>query len=150
MKDHALKSTQHRIQRHLWLIVLFLVGLIAFVIRWQVSDFLLRSEGYCLSIESPAQLVTTNADASPVRVVCQVRNVTSETIRITGVESSCDCVTPTNLPLAVGPKKKADLVFSVLTRPKNEGETFVRKVRIYVDRPSPPLILQITTKAGTY
>jgi hypothetical protein len=98
-----------------------------------------------LQIDEPS--VTLEADPGEVLVkTFRITNMTGEPLRVVGTESTCGCVQAVNVPMDLAPHGTAELKYELYTGSLETSETLDHKVRIFVDHPSPEILLHIVIR----
>ncbi|HVA48627.1 MAG TPA: MauE/DoxX family redox-associated membrane protein, partial [Pirellulales bacterium] len=106
---------------------------------------LARMTGYPLIVERPLQVVAVpKADEESVAEFT-VRNATQQAITILGAQTSCGCAQIDQLPMIVEPHSRTLLRFRVA--PTGSGQTVTHEARLFIDRPSPRIMLRAVVRA---
>ncbi len=79
----------------------------------------------------------------PVSVSFQVKNLTSQTVKVLGAETSCGCITVSDLPVKIGAGAECELTFLLVPPEQAVGMPFYQAVRLFLDVPGPTVILQM-------
>lgn len=79
----------------------------------------------------------------PAPVSFLVKNLTSQTVTVLGAETSCGCVTVSDLPVKIGPGAECELTFMVVAPEQAVGKAFQQAIRLFLDVPGPSVILQL-------
>lgn len=125
-------------------ILLLILAIIALTFR-PLSDLIYRMEGYVVIVDHPVRTMVAQP-GEMASAAFPVRNVTREGVKILGAETHCGCAAVTNLPLTIPPGEWRDLKFRVETSLEDAGMPISQDARLYIDRASPPVVLQINVQ----
>ncbi|MGH7139020.1 MAG: MauE/DoxX family redox-associated membrane protein [Pirellulales bacterium] len=108
------------------------------VVGWPM---LAQAVGYPLIVERPLQFASARNGHDESVAEFVVRNSTEETITILGAQTSCGCAQIDDLPISVGPYTRTSLRFRAAST--QSGETVTHEARLFIDRPSPRIMLHV-------
>ncbi|HVA49367.1 MAG TPA: MauE/DoxX family redox-associated membrane protein, partial [Pirellulales bacterium] len=100
--------------------------------------------GYPLIVERPLQVIASRSSEESVAEF-SVRNSTEQTIRILGAQTSCGCASIDDLPIAIEAGGRRLVRFRISSAPP--GETATHEARLFIDRASPRIMLQVVIVA---
>jgi len=103
-----------------------------------------RFGGAMLFCEVPTQHVGPILAGELAAVEYDLRNLTSEPVKIYGAYTECSCTVVGDLPLEIQPGETSPLCVTVGTDPVDAGKMFETKVELYYGPAGPPLVLQMS------
>lgn len=129
------------------LIVISIIGCL-FWMRRPVADLRMKLEGYAVTADQFAKPLKIDRPGSTVNIAFQLQNLTNKRVSIVGVETSCSCLSSTELPLQIPPRQWRALTFAIKSDPRWAGRQLTQHARLLLDVPSPSIQLDINTEVA--
>lgn len=129
------------------LIVVSIIGCL-FWMRRPVADFRMKLEGYAVTADQFAKTLKIDRPGATANVAFQIQNLTNERVCIVGLETSCSCLSATELPLEIPPRQGRSLTFAIKSNTLWAGKQVTQHARLLLDVPSPSIQLEINTQVA--
>lgn len=123
--------------------VLVALGLLAYLPESPVNDLLRRYEGYSLFAVNSRQTVRASKPGDIANATFRLRNVSDATVTVYGMQSGCGCIRSESIPWRVEAGGSKDFQFDIHSQGHPAGTTAIYEVRLFIDAPSPPVVLTI-------
>jgi hypothetical protein len=110
-----------------------------------IADTLRRVDGYTIAVEEPIKSLQVHS-SDDVTAIFKVRNISSRNVTIEGIIADCSCVHTSSLPAELKPGEQMDVTLGVSSTTADAGTLVVRRARLQVIPPSPPIVLEVRMK----
>lgn len=108
-----------------------------------VRSLLKRWDGCVLDVYYPRRQVVVSQPGETAIVAFPMRNVSGRAITIYGIQSRCGCIRVEDLPIRLAPGEWKEVHFEIHTEGLEPGATISRVSRLYIDVPSPIVLLTV-------
>ena len=129
-------------------LIVFSILACLFLMRRPVAELRLRLEGYVLSADEFAKPLQIDRPGASANVGFLLKNLTNDRVSVVGIETSCGCLSITELPFTILPRQELELTFVVKSDPRWRGKLITQHARLLLDVPSPGTQLQIHTRVA--
>jgi hypothetical protein len=141
-------STQIK-YRKVWSCFIGLIVVVAVSIGFRsfLEATLMRAQGHVVRVREPLKEVAVQPGAESTSVTFEIENLCSHDVKIVGVDATCGCFSATKLPATI--PKNGLLLFEMRLSVPGTGLApfeYTQSARLFVDTPSPPIVLIVAAK----
>ena len=101
-------------------------------------------QGYPVAVDTYSKSLGEIRVGEPACSAFALSNLIGKPVTIVGVKTSCGCMTASDLPLTIGAGADGDFTLIVEPRERDIGSECRHTALLYLDVPSPPIVLEVT------
>jgi len=148
MPEDSSRGVAARLMRPLAIALVGGVAILSFGVfrHGSLSAAIARLQGYPLFVESPSIALGEVVAGQKAAACFSLRNLKAQQVTIVGAKASCGCMVASNLPLTIKGGGEGKLVLEFSERPRDIGSTRRNRVLLYLDVPTPPIVLEVTAR----